>query len=302
MTEGQQPEQKKKSNGKVAVLLVLLLLSVAGNIWQFFNTREVRIESEKMTMEMDTLSARKLELEKEFSSVSQELDQFRGRSAEMDALLAEADAKIEEQRKQISGLIEQKKDYQILQARYADLQKLKNTYLQEIDRLMAENKELKYQNTSLSVKVDQLGEKNAELTEKVGYASALKIQNVRLTPYKSMSKGKQKEVEKASKADKINIKFTVLPNKLSEMGPKTAYVRIINPSGLVMADINESTKKFVTRDNKEMTFSRQVTFDYDGTSTTREVNWEQEMFTVGTYKIEIYIDGDYAGGESVVLQ
>ena len=41
-------------------------------------------------------------------------------------LLADADRKIEEQRKQISGLIEQKKDYQILQARYADLQKLKN--------------------------------------------------------------------------------------------------------------------------------------------------------------------------------
>eukprot|EP01034_Spumella_vulgaris_P010087 gene10087-12801_t len=216
----------------------------------------------------------------------------------MDSLLADADRKIEEQRKQISGLIDQKKDYQILQARYADLQKLKNGYLEEIDRLMAENKELKYQNTELSVKVDKLGEEKAELSEKVSYASALKIQNVRLTPYKTMSKGKLKEVEKASKADRISIKFTVLPNKLSENGPKTAYVRIINPNGLVVADVSEATKKFATRDGgKELAFSRQVTFDYDGTASTREINWEQEVFSQGTYKIEIYIDGDYAGGE-----
>jgi predicted nuclease with TOPRIM domain len=302
MNEGQQTKQKSGSKGAVVVLLILLLASVGGNIWQYFNTREVQIVSEKMTMQMDTLTARKIELEKEFTTVSTELDQFRGRSAEMDSLLAEADLKIEEQRKQISGLIEQKKDYQILQARYADLQKLKNTYLEEIDRLMAENKELKYQNVTLSVKVDKLGEEKAELSEKVAYASALKIQNVRLTPFKIMAKGKQKEVEKANKADRISIKFTVLPNKLSENGPKTAYVRIINPAGLVIADVSESTKKFGTRDGKELPYSRQITFDYDGTASTREVNWEQEAFSTGTYKIEIYIDGDYAGGESVVLQ
>lgn len=300
MTEEQQ--KKGGSRGAVITLLVLLVLSLGANVWQFFHTKEIQVASEKVSTELDTLTVRKQELEDEITQVTTELDQFRGRSAEMDSLLADADRKIEEQRRQISGLIEQKKDYQILQARYADLQKLKNSYLEEIDRLMAENKELKYQNTELSVRVDKLGEEKAELSEKVSYASALKIQNVRLTPYKTMSKGKLKEVEKASKADRISIKFTVLPNKLSENGPKTAYVRIINPNGLVVADVSEATKKFATREGKEMPFSRQVTFDYDGTASTREINWEQEVFSQGTYKIEIYIDGDYAGGESVVLE
>jgi hypothetical protein len=297
-------DQPKKSNSKTGVIILslLLLLSVGGNIWQFFNTREVKAETEKIVVERDTLYARKMELESEISKISAELDVFRGRSAELDSLLAEADAKIEEQRRQISGLIEQNKDYQILQARYADLQNLKNTYLQEIDRLLAENKELRYQNTALSVKVDKLSEEKADLTEKVNYASALKIQNVRLTPYKILSKGRQKEVDKAGKADRINIKFTVLPNKLSEPGPKTAYIRIINPAGLVMADLSETMKKFSTRDGKELSFSRTLTFDYNGEVSTCEVNWDQEVFSKGTYKIEIFIDGDYAGGESVVLE
>lgn len=297
----EEKEKKNSSRGTVTVLLVLLLLSLGGNVWQYLNTKDVIVEREKVVSELDTLNERKLELEREFTAVSTELEQFRGRSVEMDSLLAEADRKIEEQKKQIYGLIEQKKDYQILQARYADLQKLKNSYLEEIDRLLAENKELKYQNVTLAVKVDKLSEEKADLSEKVNYASALKIQNVRLTPYKTMAKGKQKEVEKANKADRVSIQFTVLPNKLSTVGPKTAYIRIINPSGLVIADINESNKKFVARDGKEMNFSRQITFEYDGTASTREINWEQEVFSAGTYKIEIYIDGDYAGGESVQL-
>lgn len=298
----EEQKQKSGSKGGVIVLSILLLLSVGGNIWQFFNTNEVKTEAAQVAKEMDTLTARKVELETEVSQITSELEQFKGRSAEMDSLLAEAERKIEEQKRQISGLIEQKKDYQILQARYADLQKLKDGYLLEIDRLLAENKELKYQNTELSVKVDKLSEEKVDLTEKVNYASALKIQNVRLTPYKLQAKGKQKEVDKASKADRINIKFTVLPNKLSAIGPKTAYIRIVNPSGLVMADVSAASKKFTTRDGAEMTFSRQVTFDYDGNVSTREVNWDQEVFSKGTYKIEIFIDGDYAGGESVVLE
>lgn len=298
----EEQKQKSSSKGGVIVLTILLLLSVGGNIWQFFNTNEVKTEAAQVAKEMDTLTARKVELETEVSQITSELEQFKGRSAELDSLLADAERKIEDQKRQISGLIEQKKDYQILQARYADLQKLKDGYLLEIDRLLAENKELKYQNTELSVKVDKLSEEKVDLTEKVNYASALKIQNVRLTPYKLQAKGKQKEVEKASKADRINIKFTVLPNKLSAIGPKTAYIRIVNPAGLVMADVSAASKKFTTRDGAEMTFSRQVTFDYDGNVSTREVNWDQEVFSKGTYKIEIFIDGDYAGGESVVLE
>lgn len=298
----EEQKQKSGSKGGVIVLAILLLLSVAGNIWQFFNTQGVKTEAAQVVKEMDTLTARKVELETEVSQITSELEQFKGRSAELDSLLADAERKIEDQKRQISGLIEQKKDYQILQARYADLQKLKDGYLLEIDRLLAENKELKYQNTELSVKVDKLSEEKVDLTEKVNYASALKIQNVRLTPYKLQAKGKQKEVDKASKADRINIKFTVLPNKLSAIGPKTAYIRIVNPAGLVMADVSAASKKFTTRDGAEMTFSRQVTFDYDGNVSTREVNWDQEVFSKGTYKIEIFIDGDYAGGESVVLE
>ncbi|HEY8366331.1 MAG TPA: hypothetical protein VIL57_04200 [Bacteroidia bacterium] len=300
--ENLNTQEKKKSNkGLIIVLILLLLGSIAANVYQFFNTKEVIVEREKIADQVDTLVARKAELETEVNKITEELNQFQGKNAELDSLLAEANEKIEAQKRQIAGLIDSKQDHQILQARYDELRKLKDEYLRQIDQLLAENKELRYQNTELSVKVDKLNEKNNELASKVEIASALKIQNIKLTPYKVKANGKQVEVEKASKADRINVRFNVIPNKLSAEGEKIAYLRIMNPQGYVVADINQSNRHFLTRDGKELPYSRLVKFEYNGDATMAEVNWEQEIFTKGVYKFEIYIDGDYAGGNEITL-
>ncbi len=300
--ENLNTQEKKKSNKGLIIALILLLLgSIGANIYQFFNTKEVVVEREKIADQVDTLVARKAELETEVNKITDELNQFQGKNAELDSLLAEANEKIEAQRRQIAGLIDSKQDHQILQARYDELRKLKDEYLRQIDQLLAENKELRYQNTELSVKVDKLNEKNTELASKVEIASALKIQNIKLTPYKVKSNGKQVEVDKASKADRINVRFNVIPNKLSAEGEKIAYLRIMNPQGYVVADINQSNRHFLTRDGKELPYSRLVKFEYGGDATMAEVNWEQEIFTKGVYKFEIYIDGDYAGGNEITL-
>src|SRR5690606_13175220 len=195
--ENLNTQEKKKSNkGLIIVLILLLLGSIAANVYQFFNTKEVIVEREKIADQVDTLVARKAELETEVNKITEELNQFQGKNAELDSLLAEANEKIETQKRQIAGLIDSKQDHQILQARYDELRKLKDEYLRQIDQLLAENKELRYQNTELSVKVDKLNEKNNELASKVEIASALKIQNIKLTPYKVKANGKQVEVEK----------------------------------------------------------------------------------------------------------
>lgn len=290
-----------KSGKATLILGILLLLSAGGNIYQYFNTKEIIVEREKIRLQSDTMALRKLELEKEVEKVSLELNQFQGRSAELDSLLAEANGKIAEQKSQINRLINENKDYDILKMRYLDLQKLKDQYLKQIEDLIAENKQLKYENTELSVKVDKLNEEKQQLNNKVEQAGVLKVQNIRLRALQVKGNGKIKEVEKASRADRINIRFTILENKLAKNGPKTAYVRIINPQGFVVADVSQSTKKFSTREGKEMTYSRAVDFEYAGVSSTQELDFGQETFSKGNYTFEIYIDGEFAGSEVVLL-
>ncbi len=58
-------EVQKKGNSKAGIIILLLLLgiSVAGNIWQFLNNRQVIVASEKIVMERDTLNASRVVLE-----------------------------------------------------------------------------------------------------------------------------------------------------------------------------------------------------------------------------------------------
>lgn len=288
------------------ILLVILALALAVSL--FFNFRqnntltEVRTEQKIIQERCDTVAFRKAELEREVATITEDLNRYKGRSEELDRLLQEANEKIDKQKKEIARLIEQNKDYSVLKARYADLRRLKDQYLAQIDSLIAENKKLRYENTELAVRVDRLKEEKASLSEKVEMAGSLKLRNIRITALQVRASGRIKEVEKASKADRLNIRMTVQENPLAKTGPRTAYVRILSPQGFVMTDVSESARKFKTKEGREIPYSRSVNFDYTGQAVNLEVDYDQEVFTPGTFRVEVYIDGEFAGSEQFTLQ
>lgn len=288
------------------ILLVILALALAVSL--FFNFRqnntltEVRTEQKIIQERCDTVAFRKAELEREVATITEDLNRYKGRSEELDRLLQEANEKIDKQKKEIARLIEQNKDYSVLKARYADLRRLKDQYLAQIDSLIAENKKLRYENTELAVRVDRLKEEKASLSEKVEMAGSLKLRNIRITALQVKASGRIKEVEKASKADRLNIRMTVQENPLAKTGPRTAYVRILSPQGFVMTDVSESARKFKTKEGREIPYSRSVNFDYTGQAVNLEVDYDQEVFTPGTFRVEVYIDGEFAGSEQFTLQ
>lgn len=298
-------EQRKSFNARnflTGTLLLALLVSLFFNFQHRQQKFQLQAEIEKIEGHCDTVAFRKAELEREVASITEDLNRYKGRSEELDALLAEANKKIEKQKRELARLIEENKDYQVLKARYADLRRLKDQYLAQIDSLMAENKKLKRENIELSVRVDRLSEEKETLSGKVEMASALKLRNIRLKALQLRASGRIKEVDKASRTDRLNIRFEVQENMLAKAGPHTAYVRILSPQGFVMTDINQSTRKFKIRDGRELPFSRSVDFDYKGNAVNLEVDYDQEIFSPGTYKVEVYIDTDFAGTEQITLE
>jgi hypothetical protein len=286
----------------IATLALALALSLIYNFRQNSALTEIRTEQKIIQERCDTVAFRKAELEREVAAITEDLNRYKGRSEELDRLLQEANDKIDKQKKEISRLIEQNKDYSVLKARYADLRKLKDRYLAQIDSLMAENKKLRYENTELAVRVDRLKEEKASLSEKVEMAGSLKLRNIRITALQVKASGRIKEVDKASKADRLSIRMTVQENPLAKTGPRTAYVRILSPQGFVMTDVSESARKFKTKEGREIPFSRSVTFEYSGQAVPLEVDYDQEVFSPGTFKVEVYIDGEFAGSEQFTLQ
>lgn len=295
---------EEKSSGKrilPIILGLLLVASVAGNIFQFFNTREIIHETEVTKLVVDSLTIRKQRLEAEVNSSIAQLEQFKGENAEMDSLLQVAYAKIDEQKKKIGYLIEQNQDFQILQMKYQELQQTTNFYLAEINRLKEENTMLKGQVTDLSVKVDQTTSENKDLKVKVDVASKMKVSYMTTKAFSVTNGGKEKETDKAKKTERLSINFTIDDNPLAQTGQHTVYFRILNPEGFVLADAGQSVKKFQTEKGDELPYSRSVTVNFDGGKLSKTITWDQDAFNPGSYRIEVYIDGYFAGSDKLNL-
>ncbi|MBE2245778.1 MAG: hypothetical protein IAE67_00865 [Candidatus Competibacteraceae bacterium] len=294
-------KENRSKNILITILSLLLLASVGGNVFQFFQNKQILILKEYVTEQVDSITIRKQELEMEFSKAIEDLEQYKGRSAELDSLLSEAYAKLEDQRKQISRLIETKQDYQVLQQRYAELRKTADMYLQEIEKLTTENKQLKYENTELSVALNQTKEVNKDLKGKVDVASKLKLSNISTKSYNVKSSGKEKETDKAAKTERITVHIVVDANSLASTGNKTVYLRLISPDGYVLGDVSQGVRKFTSESGTELPYSRSVSINYDGSKLSKSITWDQDAFTKGVYQVEIYIDGVMAGTDKITL-
>ncbi len=296
-------KNQNQPNKLLALLVIVLILSVAGNIYQFFNNKQTIVRViERERERTDSVVILKMELEEEIKLVTEELEKYKGISAEMDALLEEAYQKIEDQKKQIARLIDTKQDYEVLKMRYADLQNLKNDYLIQIERLVEENKKLKFENTELSVAVRQLKDERTDLTQKVETAATLKIQDLRIGFFKTKANGKAVEVDKAKKGDRLQMDIVIPENKLATVGERDVYVRVLNPAGYVVADVSEAIKKFKTKSGTELNYTKSYKINYEGKRFETSFIWDNEVFSEGTYRIEIYIDGELAGNGSIVLK
>lgn len=295
---------EQKSSGKniiIGVLALLLLASIAGNAFQFFNIKEIVQEKEVTKLVVDSLTIREQRLEMEYNNSIAQLEQFKGENEEMDSLLQEAYAKIEDQKKKISRLINENQDYQILQQRFAELKETTAFYLQEIARLQEENRVLKGQVTELSVKVDQTETENKDLKGKVDVASKLKVGGMTIKGLSVTNGGKEKETDKAKKTERLSISYTIDDNPLAQTGQHTIYFRILNPDGFVLADAGQSVKKFKSEKGDDIPYSRSVTVNFDGSKLSKVITWDQDAFNAGTYKIEVYIDGYFAGSDKLSL-
>ncbi len=295
---------EQKSSGKnilIGVLGLLLVASVAGNVFQFFNTKEIIHEREVTKLVVDSLSIRKERLEAEYNASISTLEQYKGENAQMDSLLQEAYAKIEDQKKKINKLINDNQDYQILQQRMAEMKETVEIYRKEIERLQAENNQLRSENTELLVKVDQTTTENKDLKGKVDVASRLKVTSMSLKGLSVTNGGKEKPTDKASKTERISITYTLDENPLVETGSHTIYFRIVNPEGFILADAGQSVRKFKSEKGDDIAYSRSVTINYDGSKVTKTITWDQDAFNAGQYKVEVYIDGYFAGVDKLSL-
>ncbi|MGB1040874.1 MAG: hypothetical protein ACPGVD_08380 [Flavobacteriales bacterium] len=188
------------------------------------------------------------------------------------------------------------------------LRKVMKNYVYKVDSLNTltkiQAKEiLKKDNkiSEVSGERDKFKEESENLSKTVELGSKLQILNLKAEAIRVRNSGSFTETSRARRADQVRACFTIVDNKIAKAGPKTFYMRVINPEGKVMMT-SKSSKTEVGDESLEMSISRTV--DYQNNSVDLCIFHEkgEETFSKGDYKIEIYTDGEKVGSTSFGLK
>ncbi len=295
-------QSQKKGSGLKALVVILSLL-LAGSIGYIF----------KITNDSNALLS-------DFSSVKSEKNKV------LDSLLilkTTYEAAISDKTVLSENLVAEKEKVENL---IADLQKSKgdvasmakyrqkfNQLQENMKSLIAENETLKKANESLVVQrdstiviadnqkkyLDTLTVKNQSLVKKVEKASKLVVMNLKTQTIKEKSSGKQIETDKASRANKLKISFSIAANEIAESGEKTYYVQVIDSKNNVLGE--KKTEDFGTT-SLTYSFTSTVAYDNKSVDIVEFLDDKGVPFEKGTYFVNIFDKDQLASKTSFALR
>ena len=262
----------------------------------------------------------KTALQNNFKSLSDSLDaknaaidQFIGKNAEQDKVIAQKEEMLSREKHEIAGLLSKNRmtGAELAKAKglIAEYQASITDLQAKVDALTAENKQLMDQNQHLTADLSterqntsQLSLQNKGLSQKVAVGSLLSVADLNVEAIKTRNNGKEVMVKRAKAAEKLKISFETGENKVLDPGQLSLYVRIINPKGetIAVADQGSGTMQCENSD-QPCQFTKKADIDYNQTNKKVILYWGEDIKDPGTYKVELYQNGHVIGQSAVTL-
>lgn len=235
--------ENQNSSSKLKAVIIILAILLAGSLAYMY----------KMSSDAKT---NQTVLVKEKDDVMKDLVALK---ATYDTAIAENTSMSEELILEREKVVKLMSDLEKSKGDVASLSKYRNqvrTLENKMKGLMQEIAVLKKENQGLTMARDSmvvaLGEQrtyndtlvvqNENLAKTVEKASALTIMNLRTQGIKERNSGKQIVTERARRADKLKVCFTIAENVVAKSGNKTYYVQIIDPKNNIIG--TKSTENF----------------------------------------------------------
>jgi len=291
---------EKNSNIKILIAVVIVLIIGLGVAAYFIFQKNTQIEEMQQTNEIS-----KQQLEDEYESIALQYEGFKF-SVKNDSLLKQLDneqAKVQRLLEELRTVkASNKAEIARLNNELASLRKILRSYIQQIDslnrvneKLVKENKEIteKYQQTTQTL--SQVSQEKANLTEKVSLASKLDATGISV----SATNAKGKVQKKIKKVEQLIVSFTLTKNITAQPGERVIYVRIMKPDDDVLV---KSRANVFPYENKEINYSMKRVVEYGGEELPVTLYWKVEEYLMpGTYRADIFADGNRIGSRSFVL-
>lgn len=293
----------KGDRNKIYFLVLVILALVGTNAYLY-------LKNKRQTDNIATISTEKDKLRLEVEKIEVELDKVNASNLNLNQQLK---SEQEEARKKVIELKAALEKNQLTQAELnqanAQIDKLKafvKSYNEQVNQLQKDNLLLKNSRDSLqdslkkvSNKATNLESENSNLNAKVKTAAALKLKTAEIIAYKIKSNGKKVEVTKSSSAEKLSVRFSIVPNDLAEKNLHNIYLRVFDPTGNLLAD---ETNIFEV-DGQKMQYSHSIFIDYNNDESIYNIEWANpKPFIKGVYTVILYTDGSTMGKAQIDLK
>lgn len=174
-------------------------------------------------------------------------------------------------------------------------------FILEIDSLNRLNKNLTNENIRVkgqyqeaTKQIEGLNTEKQSLTEKMQIAAQLDATGIQM-----VVKNKRGKVAKKMKdAKSLQVSFSIVKNITASAGMRTTYVRITTPTGNVL-----SAGGTFPYENKQLDYSIKKTIEYNGEEQSVTTYWNvSEFLSGGTYRVNIFADGNMIGSQNFVFE
>lgn len=293
-------KQPRKSFKLLIGIIIALVLIVAGAVtW-------IVIQSTKMNEMTELFDLEKEELSDEFSQLAVQYEGYE-LNVNNDSIIELFEAekmKVQRLREELrtvkstntSRISELKKEL-------ATVRGVLKTYIAQVDSLNKINSALQEENQTVTRKfqearsnANQLSKEKEQLSERVTMASQLDATNIAI---KSVNK-RGKDENKVTKVTQLNISFTITKNITAPTGEKSIYLRIAKPDDDVLV---KSASNVFAYENKNIAYSIRKDIEYSGEEQSVTVYWKVEEFLQsGTYRVDIFADGNLIGKKTFSME
>ena len=265
------------------VAIIVLVLILAGSGYYIYHQKQ------QMNDLVETFDLEKESLEDEFNELSLQYEgyKFSVGNDSLIALLSTEQAKVQR-------LLEELRTVKATNAK--EISRLKKELETLHEQLKVENKKAVEKYNRVSSQAATLKKEKERLTERVTLASRLDATNISVTPVNSRGK----LAKRIKRMQQFVVNFTIAKNITAPVGEKDIYVRIMKPDDDIL--VKNRTDLFLF-EGKEINYSMKKMIEYEGEEVPVTLYWNiEEFLSPGTYRVEIFADGNLIGKKSFNLE
>ena len=296
----------ENKNNKTVLFAVLAALAVAIVALVIMIGRLSSVKNDLKDLEAEK-EMQRIDFQAEVDSLMRVHNELKESYGELSAELAEKDSIIQADAVEIKKLLDSQWDYYRIKKKLASLQEISQKYVRQMDSLYTVNRELVAENERIREEYQaerrentNLTRQKEELTNKVNMASTMKIYSLKANPVYFKGGNKETETNKANRAERIKIDFTLAQNDLVEAGTKVFYVRIADPTKSIICKGTGDEYSFVSND-ETLQYTERVTVNYDNKEKDVRAYYIKPSgisMQPGYYFVDIYEQGGKLVGQT----